>query len=89
MIMIRVWIARLTIANRELHGIRSTLARLISATIALFLSPIGVIFVLTDHENIGLILVSISVVFLACAQGLSAIKTLGTVIPIIQRGIKK
>jgi len=88
MIMIRVWVAMLVVAKRELQGIRSVLARLISAVIALFLSPIGAILVLIGREKLGLTLVSLSVVFLACAQGLSAIKTLKTVMPIIQRGRK-
>ena len=79
---------RLVVANRELRGIRVALSRLISAAIALFLSIIGIPLIITGYVKIGLIFVSISLGLLACAQGLSAINTLKTLLPLIQRGRK-
>lgn len=83
--MLRVWTARLKITNRELRGMRIPLARLISATIALFLSIVGIIMVLGGWRDAGLVIILLSNGLLSVAVGLPAIKTLKTIGPILQR----
>ncbi len=85
MITIRVWIAKLMFANKELRGIRSALAKLISAAIAFFLSIVGIIFVLIGWQKLGLVIILINTGLLSVAMGLPAIKTIRTMAPILRR----
>ena len=80
----RVLIARLILANRELRGVRTPLIRLISSSTALLLSMIGIPLTLAGFYNAGLVIVMLTTALLAVAMGLSAISTLKTMAPIFQ-----
>ncbi len=83
--MIRVWIAKLMIANRELRGLRATLFRLVSAATALFLSVMGIIFVLIGWNEFGLVVILINTGLLSIAVSISAFKALKVMLPLLQR----
>lgn len=82
---LRVLAAKAVVANRELQGLRAPLVRLISSALSLFLSIAGIILVLAGFYNAGLVTVMLTTALLSVAMGISAISTLKTVAPILQR----
>ena len=79
----KVMRARLIIANRELRGVRTTLVRLVSAILALFLSTFGIVLVLAGWDTLGQVITLMATGLLSAVMGLSAMKTLNAVMPIL------
>lgn len=81
----KIMFAKLVLANRELRGVRTVLIRLVSATIAFFLSVVGIVLILAGWNILGQVVILITTGLLSATIGLSAIKTLRTIMPILQR----
>lgn len=83
--MIKLVTARVIMANRELRGMRMVLIRLVSSAVTLFLSIGGMVLVLADRYDLGLVVVLLNTGLLSVAMGLPAIASLATIMSILQR----
>jgi len=86
MVRLGVIKAKLIVANRELKGSRTVLFRLVAAALSLPLSLLGIVLALAGFNTAAQVLTLITIALLSSALGLSALKSLKTVAPILQRG---
>ena len=77
--------SRLKLANKELRGVRATLARLFLSVVAFFLSVIGIIFILLGWQNIALAMILIGNALLSAVIGIQAIKNLQIILPMLTK----
>jgi len=82
---LKILMARIKIANRELRGLRTILLKLFLAIFTMPLSLAGVLLVIAGWRETGLAIVLLGNVLLSVAIGISALKTLRTAVPIMQR----